>query len=95
MAYLESIRPSGQQNPQVRQDSIEAIERTLTQLKQELRGTYLLGDQLGAWDLDLGAALGYCDLRLGKEVVDRHLLLRNYFTNLSRRDSFKKTVPPS
>lgn len=94
-AYLETLRAPGLRDPALRQDAIDAVQRALAAFERELAGPYLLGDALRAVDLDLGAALGYCDLRLGSGLVDRYPALRAYFERLSQRQSFQKTAPPA
>jgi glutathione S-transferase len=78
-----------------RDEALAVVGRALRTLEGEALGPYFFGDRLGCWDLDLGAALAYCDLRLGRSVVDGHPKLRAYLEALSARPSFRKTVPPA
>jgi glutathione S-transferase len=96
LAYLErATRPEGMRLASVEQEALEAIERALRALETEVRGPYVAGEKLGVWDLDLGAALAYCDLRVGAKFVDSRPRLREYLGRLNARESFKRTVPPS
>lgn len=94
LVFLETLRPPGQQLPTVREEHLEALHRALKRLETHVKGPLLLGESLSAADLDLGAALSYCDLRLGTQVVDRYASLRACVTKLNQRPSFKKTIPP-
>jgi glutathione S-transferase len=89
------MRAAGSRSAAVEQDALESIERALRALEADLRGPFAAGEKLGVWDLDLGAALAYCDLRMGPQLVDARPALREYLKRLSTRESFKKTVPPS
>ena len=95
VAYLESLRPAGLQIAEVRADALEAIERTMKVLNELFVGPFMLGERVGVWDLDVGAALAYMDLRLGKDHVDRYPRLRALLGRLNERQSFKVSVPPT
>jgi glutathione S-transferase len=95
-AFLErAMRAPAMRSLVVEQDALESIERALRALETEVRGPYVAGEKLGVWDLELGAALAYCDLRQGPALVDARPVLREYLKRLNARESFKKTVPPA
>lgn len=96
MAFLESVRPPGQSLPIAHDEYLESIHKALARLSTHVqrRGPLLLSASISAWDLDLGAALAYCDLRLGRQVVDRYMPLRQCLERLNQRPSFQKTMPP-
>lgn len=96
-SFLETLRGPGLSMPEVRQEYVENVMRALRRVDALLRessGRFGLSEVLHVADLDLGAAFAYCDLRLGREKVDRYPALRGYFERLSERPSFQKTVPP-
>lgn len=93
-AFLEAQRPQALRSAAAGEDFVGSIDRALKSLCFGIRGKYLLGSGISAWDLDLGSALGYCDLRLGTALVDRYPELRKYLERLEERPSFKKTAPP-
>lgn len=92
--YLESTRAPGQRDLSTSCEALDRINAVLRKLEAQLKGPYFYGEHMGFWDLDLGAALAYSDLRNGCEIVDRFPRLRGYLSMLETRASFQKTQPP-
>lgn len=93
--FLESLRPVAKRSEVFTQELTSDIHRTLKYLESEFSGPFYFGEKIGVWDIDLGAALGYLDLRMGTSVCDRYPRLRQYYKTLSCRPSFQKTHPPA
>ncbi|MEW6056644.1 MAG: glutathione S-transferase family protein [Bdellovibrionota bacterium] len=93
-SFLETLRPAALQIPEVKAEFLQAIQKTLKRFESEITSPLLAGSELRAWDIDLGCALAYCDLRMGRQVVDRYPRLRIYLERLESRASFQKTAPP-
>lgn len=97
MHFLEGMRGPGQVSHVIQGEHLDMVRGALAHLEDVVRGqsAYALGSELRLCDLDLGAALAYADLRLGRIVQEKYPELRAYLARLNERASFKKTAPPA
>ncbi len=96
--FLESLKPKAQQDTEIMIEAEHAITRTFSYLNTEIQSKIDLRsvsklDNLGYWDLDLGAAIGYAQFRMKQIDFTRYPYLIQYFELLMKRESFQKTVP--
>lgn len=96
--FLESIKAKSQQDYSTLEEAEAAISRTLHYLNSELQNTINLDsttslENLGYWDLDLGAAVGYMHFRMKNIKLSKYPYLNKYYDLLMQRESFKISVP--
>ena len=93
---IESMRPTVAYPP-ARAEYVESARRGLA-LLDSLRGfdsSFMLDDQLRLCDIDVGVALAYCELRLGRDFIEPYPALRAHLALANQRESFRKTAPPA
>ncbi len=106
--FLESIKPSAQQDLSTIVEAENAIARTFLHLENEIQKQNVnqnnIEAPIGYWDLDLGAAIGYAIFRIkslqsrpfsDNEFGLRYPGLHKYYQELMKRSSFIKSAPKS
>lgn len=96
--FLESIKPKSQQDSSTLEEADAAIIRTMHYLNSDLQNKIDLNtttnlENIGYWDLDLGAALGYVHFRMKHIQFNKYPNLNNYYELLMQRESFKISMP--
>lgn len=95
--YLELLKPSAQQDEETIKEAEENVVRALKFFETVVTSPFFSKnshDQLGFWECDLGAILGYIRLRMGENWLEKHSNLVKYEKTLSERPEFIKTAPP-
>jgi len=95
LTFFERARPAGAQSAEWLSRQRRKIEGGVSELARLLDDReYFVGDRFTLADIAAGSALGYISLRLADfDWRVRHALLARYFDFLSKRQSFRDTVP--
>lgn len=95
--YLETLRPSQNQDHEVLEEMNQIVERTLAIVERYLKtrnSHWLVGSSLTQADLDMGTALAYLKLRYSSDCLNLFPKVTDYLARLDERPSFQKTRPP-
>lgn len=95
--YLELLKSPTQQAHETIKEAEDNVGRTLKFFEAEVTSPFFskkADDQVGFWEIDLGAILGYIKLRMGENWLEKHPNLVKYEKLLSEKPEFIKTAPP-
>lgn len=95
LTFFERARPAGAQSAEWLVRQRRKIEGGVAELARQLGDQdYFVDGHFSLADIAAGSALGYVSLRLADfDWRSRHAQLARYFDALSRRPSFRDTIP--